>query len=290
MLTGWLIYTKQDALKNQSYIDWFINEANKQNIELTLIHRETIDIGIKNHHPIILLNEKIVSLPHFTVIRTIEPTLQYLFDSFGVHTFNNYHVAHICNNKIKTYLTINKLNIPTVDTYFYKSDSLPTEPPLSFPFVIKNAYGRSGKQVYYIESKDEWEQIKKGITFHELVIQKANVQLGKDVRVFIIGKEIVAAVLRHNEHDFRANFTLGGQAIPYELNKDEITMIQKIVNHFDFGLVGIDFLIDHNDNLLFNEIEDVVGSRILSETTRINLLQKYVTFIKNQVKKAPTDN
>lgn len=60
-------------------------------------------------------------------------------------------------------------------------------------------------------------------------------------------------------------------------------MIQKIIDHFDFGLVGIDFLIGHDGELIFNEIEDVVGSRTLSEISDINLLEKYVTFIKTKV-------
>src|SRR5690625_6839454 len=92
--------------------------------------------------------------------------------------------------------------------------------------------------------------------------------MGKDLRVFVIGKQIIAAVLRVNNNDFRANFKLGGSAFLYHLTIDEVEMINKIINHFDFGLVGIDFLIDKEGNLLFNEIEDVVGSRILSETTK----------------------
>jgi len=114
-------------------------------------------------------------------------------------------------------------------------------------------------------------------------IQSADVMLGKDLRVFVIGKEIIAAVLRVNKNDFRANYKLGGDAILYTLSDKEKKMIQQIIDHFDFGLVGIDFLIGNNGELLFNEIEDVVGSRILSKVSDINLLEKYVTFIKNKI-------
>lgn len=40
MKTGWLIYKKQDALENKSYINWFIKEAKEQEIHLKLILRE----------------------------------------------------------------------------------------------------------------------------------------------------------------------------------------------------------------------------------------------------------
>lgn len=283
MTTGWLIYRKNDALENQSYIDWFIDEAEQQHIKLSLIYRESITIGLNENKKIILLNDKEVTFPDFVVIRTIEPFLQTHFEQCGIQTFNNSTVADVCNNKIFTHLEVNKLNIPTVDTYFYKKDLLSSQPPLSFPFVVKEAQGRSGKQVHYIQSIKDWYHCLSSLKTDDLIMQNANVQLGKDVRVFIVGKNIIAAVLRHNEHDFRANFKLGGKAIPYQLNNDERNMIQKIVDHFNFGLVGIDFLIGQNGELLFNEIEDVVGSRILSESTRINLLQKYVTHIKQEL-------
>lgn len=283
MINGWLIYRKKDVLENQSYIDWFIEEAKQQQINLTLIYRESLTIGIENNEYVILINGGKVPLPLFAVVRTIEPFLQVQLEQCHIHTFNNSSVAKICNDKILTHLEVSKLNIPIVDTYFFKKDLLNITPPLPFPFVVKEAQGRSGKQVYFIQSINDWTHCLNRLNHDDIVIQRANVALGKDVRVFVVGKKIVAAVLRHNEHDFRANFKLGGKAIPYDLSKSEKMMIQNIVNHFNFGLVGIDFLIGENGGLLFNEIEDVVGSRILSEATRINLLQKYVTHIKRQL-------
>lgn len=43
--------------------------------------------------------------------------------------------------------------------------------------------------------------------------------------------------------------------------------------------MGIDFLIDENGEFLFNEIEDVVGARMLYQLTDINLVGKYLEFI-----------
>ena len=59
-----------------------------------------------------------------------------------------------------------------------------------------------------------------------------------------------------------------------------------MIESMDFGLVGIDFLFDSEGGLLFNEIEDVVGSRTLSQVSDINLLEKYVSFIKQNVKRS----
>lgn len=283
MINGWLIYDEAAAIENKSYITWFKVEAKKQNIDLKLIYREQLSIGIVAGQYEIYVTNKNASLPHFVIVRTIEPILQAHFEAMGVQTFNSARTAQICNHKSWTHLEMYELNIPMVPTFFATKDTAPKKCPIPFPVVIKEATGRSGKQVHFIHDEIEWAEGIASLATNELIVQATDVQLGKDVRVFVIGKEIISAVLRKNEHDFRANFTLGGEAIRFDLTAEEKKMIQKIVDHFDFGLVGIDFLMNEQGELLFNEIEDVVGSRILSEVSEINLLERYVSFIKSQV-------
>ena len=282
-MQGWLLYSQKDAEQNRSYIDWFIDEAQKEDIELRLIVREQLDGGIETGRLLWRDEGDAITLPTFAVVRTVEPFLQRLLEDVGVLTFNSFSIAQTTNDKRLTYFEMQKLGIPIVDTYFTTAYSFPESPPLNFPLVVKEATGRGGKEVFYITSEDEWNRVLEHISSNELVIQRANVKLGRDIRVFVIGKEIIAAILRKSDHDFRANFTLGGTAELYELSEEEQSLVKKILEHFDFGFVGIDFLISEDGNLLFNEIEDVVGSRTLSSTTDINVLEKYVKFIKKRV-------
>jgi gamma-F420-2:alpha-L-glutamate ligase len=117
----------------------------------------------------------------------------------------------------------------------------------------------------------------------DIIVQACNVQLGKDLRVFVVGEEIIGAVLRESSEDFRANFKLGGSARLYQLNETEEKMIRKIMHYFHFDMAGIDFLIGLDGELLFNEIEDVVGSRILSMVRGANILAAYVAHIKKRL-------
>ena len=262
---GWLIYQDNDAEENASYIDWFINEAKKNNCELKLVLRKSLYTGIRDNQLVTIYNNLPTELPDFCIIRTIEPILQKHFECIHIPCFNNYEVTRICNNKALAHLEINKLGIPAVETYYLNKTELDFLLPLDFPFILKEVNGRGGQQVHLIDSKVSLNTLKPKLNSSELVIQSTDVKAGKDLRVFIIGNKIIKAVLRENEHDFRANFKLGGTARIYNLSADDITSINRIIDRFDFGLVGIDFLIGKNNELLFNEIEDVVGSRILSE-------------------------
>lgn len=283
MTIGWLIYSSKDVIENSSYIEWFIDEARKQNIQLDLIERERLSIGIMHNQPCILLDGKRITFPAFAVVRTIEPLLNKHLEELGIQVFNSSSISEICNNKAKTYSELVKLGIPMVDTIFMNGSNFTEHAPLPFPFVVKDVSGRGGTQVHLIENSSQWSSFRLKNQSSQFVVQTTDVELGKDIRVFVIGKEIIGAVLRENNTDFRANFKLGGSASLYPLSRSEKTLIQKIIDHFDFGMVGIDFLISHNGTLLFNEIEDVVGSRTLSAVSSINLLEKYINHIKRKI-------
>ena len=51
----------------------------------------------------------------------------------------------------------------------------------------------------------------------------------------------------------------------------------------DFDFVGIDFILDENGQFLFNEIEDVVGTRTLYKHYEIDVVQTYLKYIKKQL-------
>lgn len=282
MKTAWLIYNYEGAKLNKSYIEWFLAEAEKQNLKLELIMREDLKIGIINNKKAIYINNKPCTLPQAAIVRSIDPVLSSHLESMGTTVFNSAEVSRICNHKGLTHHAVSKLQIPMMDTLFYRSADLPETPPLPFPFVIKNVHGKGGTEVFFIEDKNDWNEVKDKLD-QEIIVQSADVKLGKDLRVYVLGNEIVAAALRESNSGFKSNFTLGGSAALYELNAQEIELINKIISIFDFDLVGIDFLIGKNGELLFNEIEDVVGSRMLSELTDINLLEKYTSYILQKI-------
>ncbi|MBS3679444.1 hypothetical protein KGF86_04365 [Ornithinibacillus massiliensis] len=284
MANGWLLYSEEDAVANKAYIEWFIDEADKQELTLRLILREKLQIGILQNEYGLLLDGRKTEIPEFAVVRTVEPLLNKQLEQLNVHVFNSSYVSEISNHKAKTYLEVSRLGIPMVDTVFLNGKNVTNEIPFPLPFVIKEAAGRGGRQVYFIQEKEEWDVFLTMCKPIDYVIQSTDVQLGKDLRVFVVDKEIVGAVLRESNTDFRANFTLGGSASLYQLNEVEKALIMKIIDHFDFGMVGIDFLIGRSGELLFNEIEDVVGSRTLSTVSNMNILEKYIIYIKQQLK------
>jgi len=284
--TGWVVYNKEDAQRNQEYIQWMLDEAQALGMTLRHVPREEIYVGIRSGHPAIWLANGLASAPDFVIVRTIEPILNAQFEQLGIPTFNSAHVAHICNNKALTHQYLSQFSVPMLDTLFTNTKYLetPGEALYPFPFVLKTVAGRGGKEVALIKNDRQLGAFVHDYPSSDVVVQALGPVTGKDIRVFVVGKRIVAAVLRHSPKDFRANISLGGRPELYPMTEMQEALVRRIISHFDFGLVGIDFLLDSNGGLVFNEIEDVVGSRSLSRVApNVNIVRTYLEFIHNRL-------
>lgn len=273
---GWLIYNRFDAQKNKAYINWMLEEAKKLDMQLEFHYREDLQIGHRENQLFVDLQMNPIEPPDYAIVRTIDPFFTRQLEMLGTTCFNSSIVAEMANNKAKTHQHISELGIPMSDTIYCFG---PVQPHLPFPFIAKEVHGRGGKSVYLVENQAQLLSLPKD---GEWLIQKP-ATYGKDVRVFVVGKKIIAAILRESATNFKANYTLGGSASLYELSDKETTLVQKIVDAFDFGMVGIDFIFDENGRFLFNEIEDVVGSRTLSAVSQINIVREYLEFIKGNL-------
>jgi gamma-F420-2:alpha-L-glutamate ligase len=281
-MIGWLIYNKDDAKKNAAYIKFYIEEGKKKEIEIILIYREELEFGLVGGKYHITYLGNTVILPDFAICRTIYALLSKHLEIMGIPVFNKAIVADICNDKAKTYQYVAQAGIPIIDTCFVRNNELRDYlKKVVNPTVVKAVDGHGGSQVFLVEEKDlNNPEMMEG---SDLVIQPLTGKKNSDLRVYVIGKEIVAAVMRTAGTGFRSNYSLGGHIHLHDLSETEKVTVEKIINLFDFGMVGIDFLIGDQGELIFNEIEDVVGARMLYSCSDINLVGLYLDFIRNQL-------
>lgn len=135
-----------------------------------------------------------------------------------------------------------------------------------------------------IEDSEEICKVVKGLGSSDVVIQPLTGNRHQDLRVYVIGKEIIACVLRTAKEGFKSNFSLGGEVSLYQLSNEERSLVDIVISQFEFGLVGIDFIIGDSGELIFNEIEDVVGSRMLYQCSDINIVERYLKYILDTIK------
>lgn len=293
-MVAWLVYYKDSAEYNRKYIEFYMVEGKKLDIDFQLVFIEDITFGVKegqlfiNHPKLGFCTDRSKQLPDFVVFRAIYPFLSRHMELMGIPVYNNSFVSEVCNDKAKTYQYLAKTGIPMVDSCFYKNNQLRDGLYISAPTVIKAVDGHGGSQVLLVENQKDYDiradEISKGIGNSDFVVQPLTGTKCQDLRVYVIGKKIIASVLRTSKEGFRANFSLGGDVRLYQLSDEEKKIVNTIIREFAFGLVGIDFIIGDNGELIFNEIEDVVGSRMLYKCSDINIVELYLKYIINDLK------
>ncbi|WP_069997154.1 ATP-grasp domain-containing protein [Cellulosilyticum sp. I15G10I2] len=283
MIQGWLVYNTEDTIKNSYFINALITYAKASEINLKLVLREKIALGMEENVLSIAYEGK-KSLPQIVINRSRDSFFAKHLEIMGIRVYNAYRITHLCNHKARTHQMISQLGIPALNTFFYSKRYLDLETAqISFPVILKSATGHGGQEVFQCINKETIKKYLNLIKDDEFLIQQRCDQPGVDVRVFVMGDQILGAIKRESMNDFRSNYSLGGTAKRYHLSQENEAYVQRIIKHLKSDFVGIDFMINRQGAFLFNEIEDVVGSRTLYQYGQIDTAKEYIHYIKNTV-------
>ncbi len=288
----YLIYQKEDIDYNRAYIDMYFRSCAKRSIHPELITPDAFfdnpEMPVKGMETDIVIN------------RSRDINIALMCEKMSIPVFNGSQICRLGNDKLAAVNYAEKKGIRVMPTF--KSAE-----GLDFPFVMKSRDGHGGNEVFMIKNEREFASVMAmtGAMIHgsgevkeypdrgafeikpavlsavaddRWIYQKAATDTGRDLRVYITGNKITAAMLRTSENDFRSNYSLGGRAAVYELSAEERNLVERLMDGLDIGHCGIDFIFDHGEPV-FNEIEDVVGSRMLYKYTDIDVVEEYVEYI-----------
>lgn len=269
-MKGLLFYDHEGVKRNQWFIDRLIESAQAAGHELKLvIHSDETDDALKDQFD-------------FAIVRTICPHLNVRIAHKNICSFNNYLTSYIANDKWKTYVLAQKMGIKVMDTYAVSSAEEAMS-AMQFPFVIKAVDGHGGTEVFCVKNAAECKQTMSLLANKSVIVQKICDEPGVDMRVYVMGDKVLATVKRTSKNDFRSNFSLGGNAEISTPTFEMIEIIRKLHDALCFDFVGVDF-IRHNGEWILNEIEDVVGTRMLYSLTDIDAADMYIKYIIQKLK------
>lgn len=276
MMNWWLIYNRNEIEPNRRYIHFYMEACQKRNIELILLNKEQLSVSVGDK-TVFCYDGIEADMPDAVINRTRDYALAKALELAGCRLYNSTEVTLLGNNKLLAIQHVAALGIRTMKTCYGSSDGL------SYPYVAKSLDGHGGTEVYLIQNEEDALRHADDFKSGRYIYQEFCSEPGKDLRVYIVGKNIVAGMLRVSDTDFRSNYCLGGKAERYELNEKEKSVVYRIVNSLNIGHYGIDFIFDKGE-MVFNEIEDVVGSRMLYANTDIDVADMYVENVFNETR------
>lgn len=266
-MTGYIIYDNAGIKRNSWFAAAMSEYALSKGVVLKTIIREKLQICMKSSLLCLIYDGQILPLPNFVINRCIDPFLAESLELAGVQVFNSSQACRICNDKRLTHIFFSNKGIKMADSIFCDKE-YDTKPPNVYPSIIKSAVGHGGNEVFMVKDENEVSLTLKKIASSKYLFQSPVKSLGRDLRVYVMGGKILCSVLRSCDSDFRSNFSLGGKASLYTMTKDQEELVHKITSLLPLTFAGIDFIFN-GDEMLLNEVEDIVGSRMIYSLTDI---------------------
>lgn len=255
-MKGLLVYSKEDLEKNSAYINWFVDEAQKRNMIIEVITDQQIQTdGIES-------NQRI----DFVVNRSRSYDLSILFELNDIKVFNNSYVTLIGNNKLAAYAYAKEKG--------FKFPRLLLDYSSENQILVKPNNGHGGEGIHLVKNTNL-------LAATEKLKQEYISNIIGDIRFYIINNKIINAVIRSSDDKIVSNYSQGGNFNIYNYSSIEEQFVKKFLKGKTFDYVGIDFFLTEAGELIFNEVEDVVGSRMLSLLGINNTTELYLEHIFN---------
>lgn len=276
-MKGWLVVN--EFLQNQKFSELtklFLSAAQKANLSLSVYTNAELLADTKE-----LLKQR----PDFVLFWDKDIVLGNYLEAQGIPLYNSVDAIRLCDDKRLTHIALMREGIPSPRTImapmtypnigFTNHDFFEqVERELTYPFVVKEAFGSFGEQVYLVRDRKELQQRIQGTSTTELLFQEYIPESrGRDVRLQVVGDRVVASMYRYSNTDFRANVTAGGKMKNYTPSEEESSLALRAARAVGADFAGVDLLFgaegplvcEVNSNAHFKNIQTCTGVPVAEE-------------------------
>lgn len=251
------------------------------------------------HQPNLSYKNKKFSPPDVMIVRAsvlenvdLEVSTVKQLQLMGVPVVNHYLPIVRAKNKVRTMQIMQHEGIPIPRTVVihnveYLDEAVRTLG--SFPLILKTPHGSLGLGVSIIESRRSMRSTidlisgnsKEGLIIIQEYVREAK---GKDIRAFVVGGKIVAAMERQaKKGEFRANFSQGGSVGLVNLSVAEQKMALSATKAIGLHVAGVD-IIRTTDGPKILEVNSNPGLEGITQATGINVAYHIAKFAEKLVK------
>ncbi|MFC3211845.1 ATP-grasp domain-containing protein [Planomicrobium okeanokoites] len=287
MAVCWIIYN--GSLISEKFID-------QAELVAEAAERAGVKTRIMKNNDVVmdLLSE--MALPDFAVMLDKDILLGYFLKSRGIPVYNDPAIIDLCDNKAKQYIALAAAGLPMPATIIapkvYPAFSIRESgyfekvlERFGLPMIIKEGHGSFGMKVYLIETEEQFYEKVESLRGIDFVFQEfVESSRGRDIRVNIVGGEIVAAMYRESKTDFRANITNGGEASPIELTEQQKVIAIAAARATGAIFAGVDLLFDIDEQPLVCEVNAAAHIRNILNVTGINVADAMIAYILEDVR------
>jgi RimK family alpha-L-glutamate ligase len=150
--------------------------------------------------------------------------------------------------------------------------------------VVKPLFGSRGVGATRITDPDIAARVFRTISFHHgvLYLQEFINHGGSDIRAFVIGDRVVAA-MRRVSANWKTNVSLGAKPLPLNLSAELENLAVKAAKVIGCKVTGVD-IVEGPDGPSVIELNSQPGWRGLQSVTKLNIADEIIRYILSELK------
>ncbi|XP_073459461.1 N-acetylaspartylglutamate synthase A [Aquarana catesbeiana] len=286
----WLL-TSRNILKDypqMRILEALRQRCRDQDVGFSLVLMDQIALTVIDGKLGLQVDKKTVtSYPQVILVRVPTPTVQSDSDitvlrhleKLGCRLVNRSQAILNCVNKFWTFQELAGHGIPLPDTFSYGgheefSKMIDASEPLGYPVVVKNTRGHQGKAVCLIRDKHHLLDISHLVRHDAPYLFQKYVKEshGKDVRVVIVGEQVIGSMLRcSTDGRMQSNCCLGGVGATFPLSEQGKVLAMQVSSILGMDICGIDLLLDDNGSFVVCEANANVGFTEFDQACQLDL-------------------
>jgi ribosomal protein S6--L-glutamate ligase len=188
-------------------------------------------------------------------------------------------------DKYLTNVRLANAGLPTPPTHVAQraDDALLAFDSLGQDVVIKPVFGSEGRGMLRITDRElAWRTYRVLEQTGQLIYQQQYVRHpGHDLRAFVIGGQVRAAMRRRNHRDWRTNVAQGGTTERVDLCDSAASLAVRAANAVGCLIAGVDLLPGPDGEIYVIEVNAVPGWRALAPTCGIDIAANVIRYLVN---------
>jgi ribosomal protein S6--L-glutamate ligase len=252
-------------------------------------------IHLEHEQPELFFRSKRVTPPDVVIPRighTLTPfgtSVIRQFQQMGVFCVNSANSVANSRDKLRSLQLLSRYDIGIAPTTYVRAqeDILPAiERVGGAPVIIKLLQGTQGLGVILAESQKVAEAIIETLQGAEqsVLVQKFVAESkGKDLRAFVVGDRVVAAMRRVAQgQEFRSNVHRGGRSEPVELDAVQTRTAVRAAQILGLRVAGVDMLEGRSGPQVI-EVNSSPGLEGIEKTTGVDVAGAIIEYAEEQV-------
>jgi RimK family alpha-L-glutamate ligase len=203
-------------------------------------------------------------------------------EDLGVRVVNSARTIERTVDKYYTSALLEDAGIPTPRTVVTErfEEAMEAFRELGGDVVVKPLFGSEGRGIVRVCDEDSAYRVFRALELGHYVfyLQEFIPHANWDIRAFVIGDEMVAAMLRKAD-GWKTNVARGASAEPLELSAKlrELSLRASAVLEADYA--GVDILRAEGGGYYVTEVNGIPGWRGLQSTTSVEIARKIVEYV-----------